>query len=158
MNKEHLISEIEKAFKNVFLNEGVGIYESEAIDNYASKEIREIEREKDIRNDWASILDDVIDQYYSVLSFMDDDGLRFTIPAYMRFAVKYYDTSSSASIDAIIHILANRRQWGFLTNKQKAVIADFLGFMVLEAENHVDSFQASLAYENIWSKYQQTKT
>lgn len=158
MNRNNLITQIEEAFKNVSLNDGVGIYEAEAIDNYASEDIRKTERKKDVRNDWTYIIDDVIDQYYSVLSFMDDDGLRFVIPAYMRFAVRFYDTNASASIDAIIHVLADSRQWDFLTNKQKQVVADFLSFMVLEAGNHVDSWQASLAYENIWSQYQQTKT
>ena len=158
MNKEYLIAQIEKAFEDVSLNDGVGIYEAEAIDNYALEEIRKTEREKDIRDDWTSITDDVIDQYYSVLSFMDDNGLKFAIPAYIRFAVRYFDTRASASIDAIIHVLANSRQWDFLTIGQKQVVADFLSFMVLEADNHVDTWQASLAYESIWSQYQQTET
>lgn len=158
MKREHLITLIEKAFENVSLNDGIGIFEAEAIDNYASEEVQKSEKAKDIRDDWTTIPDEVIDQYYSVLCFMDDDGLRFAMPAYMRFAVKYYDTSASASIDAIIYTLANNRRWDFLTNKQKQVAADFLEFMILEADNYVDSWQASQAYENTWSQYQPTKT
>ncbi|MCP4404682.1 MAG: hypothetical protein GY801_46180 [bacterium] len=92
----------------------------------------------------------------SVLSFMDDDGLKFALPAYMRFAAKYYDASASASIDSVIYTLSNQRNWEFLSNKQQETIADFLSFMVLEADSHVDSWQASLAYENIWHNINRT--
>lgn len=158
MNRDQLITKIESSFNGVTLINGIGIFEAEAIDNYETTEVRKIEREKDIRDHWQSIPDDVIGQYYSVLSFMDDNGLKFALPAYMRFATKYYDTSASASIDSVIYTLANQRNWEFLSNEQKETIADFLSFMVLEADSHVDSRQASLAYENIWSQYQQNKT
>ena len=154
MNKKQLVENIEKAFRDVSLCEGIGIYEAEAIDDCASDEIIENKRERDIRDDWKQIPDDVIDEYYSALSFMDEAGLRFAIPAYMRFAVKFYDISSSPSIDSIIWVLTTQRSWDFLSIEQKQAIAAFICFMVLEADSYIDSYQASLAYEKVWSQYE----
>lgn len=36
---------------------------------------------------------------------------------------------------------------------QKRVIADFLQHMILEADDHIDSWQASLAFEKQWAGY-----
>ncbi len=154
MNRDLLVAQIEDAFKDVSLCNGIGIFEADAVDDYASEEVRINERNRDIRDDWKSISDDVIDQHYSVLSFMDEDGLRFSIPAYMRFAVRFYETSASASIDSIIYLFASQRDWKFLSNKQMKVIASFLSYMVLEADDYIDSYQASLAYEKTWSQFE----
>lgn len=151
--RKDLIISIERAFDKVTLFDGVGIYEADAIDDYASEEVRKREREKDIRDDWKSIPDGLIDQYFSVLSFMDDKGLRFSIPAYMRFVVIYFDTLASPSVNAIIYLLAKQRDWRFLSEEQKDVVAKFLCYLVIEADDFIDVWQASLAYENIWSKY-----
>ncbi|GLS27229.1 DUF6714 family protein [Marinibactrum halimedae] len=152
-DRESLILDIEKAFKNVCLGEGIGVFEANAIDDFSSEEIKGSQREKDVRDNWKLIPDDVIDEHYHSLSFMDDDGFRFAIPSFMIFSLKYFDSSASAAIDATIFTLAKTRDWGFLSAEQKRVIASFLKYIVIEAENHVDTFQASLAYENIWAEY-----
>lgn len=152
-DREQLIASIEKEFEGVALKNGIGVYEADAVDNNASQERLEKERVKDIRDDWRKLSDDLIDQYDSVLSFMDEDGLRFAIPAYMRFAVKNFDTCASSSVEAIIYVLGKRKNWGFLSISQKQVVANFLSFMVMEAGDCIDTSQASLVYENIWSEY-----
>ncbi|WP_123711418.1 DUF6714 family protein [Sinobacterium caligoides] len=154
MDRDQLVNQIEDAFRNVTLCNGVGIYEANTIDDYASEEERCKQRNRDIREDCKLISDDVIDQHYSVLSFMDEEGLRFCIPVYMRFPVRYFDSYASSSIDSIIYCLANQREWEFLSSKRKRVIANLLSFMVLEEDDNVDTYQASLAYENIWSQYE----
>jgi len=153
MNREEIILEIENAFKGVSLNNGIGIKEADAIDDYCSEQDVIKARKKDIRDDWKKIPDSVIGANYSALSFMDNDGLRFAIPAYMRFTLKYFDSSTSASTDSIINALGNSRNWSFLSKIQKTAISHFLEFMVLAGEDYIDSYQASLIYENTWSKF-----
>ncbi len=154
MDTRTLISAIEDAFAHVELEDGVGIFEAEAIDDYAGEKLRAKARGNDIRDDWRKIPDDVIAEHYSAMAFMDEKGLRYAIPAYMRFALRYWKTSGSASVDHIIYTLARDEDWGFLTVKQKRAVADFLNYMVLEAdEGYVDSWQASLAYEKQWASY-----
>ena len=154
MDANTLVAAIEDAFARVKLEDGVGVFEAEAIDDYASEEQRAKASENDIRDDWRKIPDEVVSAHYSAMAFMDQKGLRYAIPAYMRFAIKYCKASDSASIDHIIYALAVEQDWDFLDEKQKQAIADFLNYMVLEVgEDYVDSYQASLAYENYWAPY-----
>lgn len=160
MNASELVREIESSFKCVELGDGIGIFEAEAIDGCVSDIAREKERRKDQREHWESIPDEVIAQHYSVLSFMDQKGLRFHLPAYMRFAVRNFAISNSASVDAVIYALCKdpktvEEEWVLFEDRQKATVASFLKFMILEAgDQFVDSAQASLAYEGTWSKYE----
>ena len=156
--------EIESSFRGVALEDGIGIFEAEALDACVSDAVREKTRRRDQRDSWESIPDETISQHFSVLCFMDQKGLRFHLPAYMRFAVRNYETSDSASVDSVIYALCRAPQsvekdWPLFSEKQRATIAKFLKFMVLEAgEQFVDSWQASLAYERTWSKYESTQT
>jgi hypothetical protein len=90
---------------------------------------------------------------------MDAKGLRFNLPAYMKFALKHYDSSNSASIDGVIYALCRdpeelENDWSIFSDEQRKVIALFLRYMVTEVgEQWVDVYQASLAYEKTWYIY-----
>ena len=161
MNRKELIQDIETAFKGVLLKDGIGIYQAEALDNYANEVVIEKERDRDRTSwvRWQDIPDEIIDRYYSVLCFVDPSGMKFLLPANMRFTLKNYDITNSASLDSTIYAL-DRGLEGFgndsniLSDKQKSAIAKFLKYMVLEVgEKYVDSSAASRAYEQHWSKH-----
>ncbi|TGU71259.1 hypothetical protein E4633_13020 [Geomonas terrae] len=159
MNSLDVIEQIKKAFRDVTLEDGVGILESDAIDGCVSDKRREQSRKNDYRQNWETIPEEVIAENYSALCFMDPKGLRFNLPAYMVFALKNFNTSSSASVDAAIYALQKEPEeledvWKIFTESQREAIAAFLKFMIIEAgEKCVDSWQASLAYEKAWAKY-----
>ncbi len=162
MDKADLVNLIENAFKGVSLGEGIGIYEAEAIDNYASEKKTTKARAKDREEwkKWTDIPPQVIETFYSALCFLDVEGMRYVLPAYMRFAVENYEASASASIDSPIYALQSNPVFvtenvdEYFTKEQYEVFAQFLKFMVLEAgEDYVDSLCASQAYEKFWSKY-----
>ncbi len=162
MDKADLVNLIENAFKGVSLGEGIGIYEAEAIDNYASEKKTTKARAKDREEwkKWTDIPPQVIETFYSALCFLDVEGMRYVLPAYMRFAVENYETSASASIDSPIYALQSNPVFvtenvdEYFTKEQYEVFAQFLKFMVLEAgEDYVDSLCASQAYEKVWLKY-----
>ena len=153
MHPDNLIGAIEDAFADVKLEDGVGIFEAEAIDDCVSDKLRTKAREQDVRDDWKAIPDEVIAEHYSAMAFMDEKGLKYAIPAYMRFALRHWQTSNSASVDHIIYTLARDEDWAFLSTKQKETVANFLNHMVLEADEYVDSWQASLAYEKHWAPF-----
>ncbi len=77
---------IYKAFKNVKLEDGIGIWEANAMDDYFSPESQEYQEAiaKDERNDWrkvAQLFENPEGNYNSaVSSFMDVKGLRFFLP------------------------------------------------------------------------------
>jgi len=97
MDRESLILEIENAFAEVSLEEGIGIIEAEAIDDYSNDKFREKARAGDYRDSWEIIPDEIIENAYSALCFVDEKGIKFCLPAYMRFALRYYDTNHSTS-------------------------------------------------------------
>ncbi len=159
MNSLGVIEQIRKAFRDVTLEDGIGILESDAIDGCVSDKRREQARNNDFRQNWETIPEEVIEENYSALCFMDPKGLRFNLPAYMIFALKNFRSSSSASVDAAIYALCKEPEeldgeWKIFTQAQREAIASFLKFMILEVgEAWVDSWQASLTYEKTWSKY-----
>lgn len=159
MNEEDLISEIREAFKGVSLEEGIGIVEADAIDDYADKKKQEKARSLDERNNWENIPDEVISRASFSLCYVDEKGMKFSLPAYMVFLLKNYQVSDSASIDAVIYALdrisgPNDKGWDFLSKEQKEIVAKFLKFLVISIkEGIVDDVVASRAYEKYWRKF-----
>jgi hypothetical protein len=162
MNRSSLIKEIEIAFQDVKLDNGIGIFEAEALDDYANDNEIKKQRAKDREfwSRWQDIPDEVISKYYSVLCFVDPEGLKYLLPAYMRFTLNQYDIDASASIDSTIFALDRglesfKDRPEILSQEQKAIIAKFLKYMVLVAgDNFIDAIVASRAYEHHWAKYE----
>ncbi len=163
MNREELIKDIEAAFENVLLENGIGVYESVAMEDYTDQEEIERERARDRQSwlNWQDIPDEILSKYYSVLCFVDPQGMKYLLPAFMRFTVKNFDMSNSLSLDSAIYILDNGLKIvggdaDFLTKPQKSAIAKFLKFMLVEAgDKYIHAGIASRAYEQHWSKYEQ---
>ena len=152
---------IADAFRNVRLGDGIGMFEADAADNYASEEQREVARQKDRSNwiEWGDIPSTEIDSSHWILCFVDAEGMRFLLPAYMMFALENYDKSNSASVDSVIYALergndAFEGNAELLSQCQKSAIVGFLKYMILVVgEDLVDTVAASRAYENHWAQY-----
>jgi len=150
---------IEGAFRDVHLGEGIGIFEAWAIDCCVSDKQRKMARARDERVDWTKITDSELEEHSSSLCFMDPDGIRFALPAYMRFAIGNFDRSASLSVDAAIYSLehgwaASPRAAESFTKEQLMVIAKFLRVMTIDVGNDwVDATAASNAYELFWNEY-----
>jgi len=162
MNIETLLSEIESAFFEVGLEDGVGLYQAEAIDNYRPEQEIEIAKSKDrgAFRSWKAIPSDLLEKHYSALCFVDSKGLRFLLPAYMTYTLQNYSHSSSASIDAASFALGSSPAFvdadvdSVFTKRQYKVIARFLKYLVVSiGDEHVDVSQASDAYRKIWENY-----
>ena len=153
-SRGQLVREIEFAFSDVALSDGIGFYEAWALDCYAREEERLEARKRDEKFDWDQLSDEEIARHHSVLCFVDTVGFRFLIPAFMRFTVRNYDKSDSSSVDLTIYALGG----GWVTapefmeslaSRQTAVIAKFIRQMVLDVgDDFVDADVASRAYEN----------
>ncbi|MBI1425022.1 MAG: hypothetical protein GC149_16370 [Gammaproteobacteria bacterium] len=161
MNRTEIENTIISAFGKVLLGNGVGLYEAEAIDNYESQEFISEARKKDrvTWKNWGEIPVNAISTFHSALCFVDAEGMRYLLPAYMLFAVMNYDKTDSAAIDSAIYALdRGMKAFGddeaILSHEQKKAIIDFLRFMVFEAgEDMVDADVAMRAYVNHWVKY-----
>ncbi len=94
--KKQLIKNIHTAFKNVKLEDGIGLREAQGLDNRLSKEECEQLREKDEKNDWHKI--PVLDLYKcsSSLSFFDAKGMRFHLPQLMLYYLDVFEEEELA--------------------------------------------------------------
>ncbi|MGB3513875.1 MAG: DUF6714 family protein [Microcoleaceae cyanobacterium] len=116
--------------------------------------IESLSVEELLPNNWQDTNDKLIETLSDVLSFLDEKGYRFYLPAYILWTIKNYDTSNNNSIDSTIFSLMpspfnlSRRQ--FFTRKQSEAICKFLRFMSINDNYSIkDAFEA-LKY---WGKF-----
>lgn len=67
----------------VTLGGGVGLSEAQALDDYASNEVRAACRAGDEKSDWAAIPLKDLNRHSGSPAFLDAEGMRFHLPAYM---------------------------------------------------------------------------
>jgi hypothetical protein len=152
-NAQLVIERIERAFSGVRLGAGVSLREADVIDDYGTDAERKKARAQDELDDWKQIPEDLISRYYSCLCFFDAEGMRFHLPAYMRFAMMHYRDSDSASIDFTIYALGyGDDRFSLLTAPQRAAVRHFLKFMAFNGGHHVSSDHARRALEDVWAK------
>ena len=143
------VQQIVDAFAGVPLENGVSLGEARVIDDYGTDDERAAARRKDELHDWQRISDEFIESHPSVLSFMDEEGLRFHLPAYMRFTLRRYRESESMSADCIIYQLCDpdctKRLLAHLTNEQIDAIGTFLNACLEIGDDWLDVSLVPLA-------------
>ena len=158
MHKEQLIEEIETAFKDVTLEDGIGINEADNIEmgNRDADINKGRNQDRSWWNAWTDIEDKYVSSYSSVMDFMDSQGIKWVLPAYMTYIIKHYK-EGSFSIDSTIYVLEEGAlgsdQLDLYTAEQKKVIAKFLQFMITVGKEWVDVASAQVALDKIWKKY-----
>ena len=85
--KEQLIDKIKRAFEGQTLDDGIGLWEAQGIDDRLTQDECKRLRIKDEKEDWNKI--PVIDLYKcsSSFSFFDAKGMRFHLPIFMLLAL-----------------------------------------------------------------------
>ncbi len=83
MTREALINEIREAFAGVKLGGGHGLREADALDGCQG-----IKFSEDERHDWSRITAEDLSSYSVALSFFDEEGMRFHLPAFMIAEVR----------------------------------------------------------------------
>lgn len=80
MTTEELIKEIKTAFENVTLQDGIGLWEAQGLDNYANNATLLKLKKQDEREDWNALSYEDLVECDSSLSFFDAKGMRFCLP------------------------------------------------------------------------------
>lgn len=158
MDEQQLTAEIEAAFKDGELNDGIGINEADRIEVGDRDAFIQKGRNLDRLwwRSWRDIEDKYIASYSSVMDFMDAEGLRWALPAYMIYIINHYK-EGSFSVDTTIYILeegalgSDKRD--IYTVEQKRVIAQFLQYMLTIGEEWVDVESAQIALDKVWGVY-----
>ena len=108
-HQQRLLDQIAAAFAGVELGDGVSLHETQVIDNYGTAEQRLAARTPDEKLDWHKLIDDPELPWLlgnaAGLCFVDDEGLRFYLPACLSLGVR---DPVRADRDNMLHLLIER--------------------------------------------------
>ena len=158
IDQAQLIRKIETAFKDVELKDGIGIYEADEIDMGSSPKIIQKGNNKDRMwwKSWKDIEDKYVASYSSVMDFMDSQGIKWALPAYMIYSINHYK-EGSFSVDTTLYTLElgalGHDKQDLFTLEQKKAIAHFLQYMIEIGDEWVDAESAKAALDKEWGKY-----
>jgi hypothetical protein len=79
-----VLDEIKRVFSEVRRGSGITLHETTVIDDHGSVEEREQARLKDTDHHWWDVPDEWIEKNPG-LSFLDEAGFRYYLPAYMSY-------------------------------------------------------------------------
>jgi hypothetical protein len=149
-----VISAVEQSFAGV-PSEGVRLREAWELCNYGTPQELELARFADTEHDWRELDPALIEQAYGALSFCDASGLRFCLPAFMRYAVTCRNTSASAADHCILSLNPELPSIlelaSVLTPSQVDAVCRFLRFVALNPEEYLCHEAASLYLRSYWS-------
>ncbi len=149
---QRLIQQIEGAFAGVTLEDGIGLWEGQGLDEYLDSEGLAAYRARDQRQDWRALRAEDLSRCSSSLSFFDAKGMRFHLPAFLLA-----ELDQSLQQDGVMFHLLSRSDFGrskfdVLNIAQRQVVRQFL----LTLKDHPDySFERpeiERALTDIWSE------
>jgi hypothetical protein len=164
MTMEELIQKIQIAFKDVKLEDGIGLWEGQGLDNYADQKTMLELREKDERNNWNNIPYKDISLCQSSLSFFDAKGMRFCLPKFLLLdilAEQLYQEQGISSPDVIFTLSCNsnddyqKSRFSLFNKQQIECIIHFLEYklqkFIVEDKECSTSFDSTTG--NVYSNY-----
>lgn len=142
MTKEKLIAEIRTSFENVRLDDGIGLWEGQGLDDYAGEnEILKL-RIKDERNNWDNIPYEDLAYGQSSLSFFDAKGMRFCLPKFLIFDILEDEIFKEKGINSpdVIFTMGNKlndeyqkRRFSLFDSRQIETIIHYLEYKIEKA-------------------------
>lgn len=149
-NKAELISKIRETFKDVLLEDGIGLSEANAIDDYKDKDFIDECKRYDERLNWEVISVSELNKYNCSLSFFDAKGMRFHLPAFMTAEIRGEYRWGMAFV--LTHLSDySKSQFELLTAKQKEAVKLFLEYLLVNPDYEFEKENIQSAIENYWS-------
>jgi hypothetical protein len=147
--KQEVIGQIRNAFRGVVLGSGVGLFEGQALDDYADAATRKASRDKDEKVHWESIPIENLNRCYSSFSFFDAEGMRFHLPAFL-----IAELEGTLGVSTVFH-LTQLDDWArgklvSLSETQREAIREFLLFIVDEPDYEFDRPNIRRALGEYW--------
>lgn len=142
---DQVIGRISVAFGDIKLGGGIGLFEADGLDDYASDEELRRLRASDEKQDWKRISTADLSRCYSSPSFFDPQGFVFHLPAFL--IAELNDEHPYGFIDRLYRTEEHPEGWwALLTDKQRDAIIAVLE-LIREHPNYqheVDDIDASL--------------
>jgi hypothetical protein len=145
-----LIPVIERAFAGVTLGSGVGLSEGRALDDYADAATRAACRTADEHEDWRRFTPEQLCHFNSSLSFFDQEGMRFHLPAFLitdlrgeyGFGMAFCLTYAGRPYDD---------QFGLLSASQRAAVRQYLLHIAESPDYEFDRADILRALRDYWT-------
>src|SRR5262249_41676216 len=113
-----------RVFGAIRRGSGVTLHETEVLDNYGSDEEREQTRRKDTDEHWWEVPNEWFEQNVG-LSFLDDEGFRYYLPAYMSYWIRTGEEPNGLEF----HLEKHDRIERIFSPAEKKMIARFLDYV-----------------------------
>ena len=140
---------IRKAFSGIKLGSGVGLYQAQGIDDYEEADTCAAYRANDEKEDWSRISAKALNECNSSLSFFDDEGMRFHLPAYLLGDLNGSYEYGMAFV--LTQASSREEQFGLLNKEQRETVRTYLKFIENEPEYAFDREDIRNALNNYWS-------
>lgn len=148
---QELCERIKKAFAGVRLGNGIGLRQAQGLDDYEPEATCLAYREKDEKDDWTRISFDQLNECYSSLSFFDEEGMRFHLPAYLIAELQgAYHQDMGFQLGHLNEL--SLRQYALLSNEQREVVRDVVLYLAADENYAFYRPQLLRAVEDYWSK------
>lgn len=148
---QELIELISRAFDDVLLGEGIGLYQAQAIDDYKSKEEELVLRASDEKLNWKSISSLDLNKCNSSLSFFDAEGMRFHLPAFLISDLKGdYGFGMEFCLTHLSEY--SQSQFSLLNNLQREAVRSFLNFYISDPDCGFFRIDIANALLGFWSE------
>lgn len=145
---QEVSSKIRNAFRGVKLGDGVGLFEGRALDDYADDATRHACRAKDERHNWEEIPKERLESYNDALCFLDAEGMRFHLPAFLIVELE------GPSVSSIFHLIElddlKKSKLALLSEEQRKAIREFLLFVVDEPDYEFHRQEIRRAIGEYW--------
>lgn len=150
MSPEALCSQIREAFADVRLGEGIGLREAQGLDDYADAQTCARYRAGDEKDDWQRLTAEALNACYSSLSFFDEAGMRFHLPAFLIAEIQ------GQYLQDLVFQLAHlndysRTQYAGLSRAQRQAVRSYLLYLLDKEQSALDQPHIQRALDEYWT-------
>ena len=148
--KEQLKDQIRQAFEGVHLGAGVGLRETQGLDDYATEEKCAEYRASDEKFDWQALRPEDLNKCNSSLSFFDDEGMRFHLPAYL--VADLDGTYGFGMAFTLTRAGSLSERFALLNEAQHKAVRAYLQFILQEPEHQFEREHIQQALDGFWAE------
>ncbi len=172
MDRASLVAEITAAFDGVSREEGVTLHQAHVLDWYGTPDEEAAARARDTETRWQDVPEDDIRNTDAVLSYLDPEGFRYYLPAYMLTYLSHFDdaapgTTGEEEQSILFHLGVgcaatfrndryHRPRLAILSPAQTSAVAHFLHYLVEHRKAANTEIEERL--QAVWEKIAETGT
>ena len=153
-DRNALRARIVEAFAGVSLAGGIGLRQADGIDSRKPEHVCKFLREGDEKDDWRRIPQVDLARYTSSLSFLDPDGMRFYLPAFLLADLNGRGGNCTDQFDLLPRLIDlsdhSKQQFSCLSLQQRSVVADYLRYVQDQPGHWLYVHRIDYALESFW--------